>query len=73
MLENYLQVAVFILKRGRRIKDESDNSLPNLGNFHYETGETSGVGCSDICCFLVTIFHQSSLCSKYNFISLRTL
>ena len=37
MLKNYLQVAVFVWKRGRRIKDESDNSVPNLGNFHLLT------------------------------------
>ena len=37
MLKNYLQVAVFVWKRGRRIRDESENSVPNLGNFHLLT------------------------------------
>ena len=37
MLKNYLQVALFVWQRGRRIVDNSDNSVPNLGNFHLLT------------------------------------
>ena len=37
MFKNYLQVALFFWKRGRRINDNSDNSVPNLGNYHLLT------------------------------------
>lgn len=37
MMKNYLQVALFVWRKGRRIKDNTDSSGPNLANFHLLT------------------------------------